>query len=325
MKASCDAAVNVRMASQVIACVVEFAKARWRNYQSKFRHNPGRDSWIYLCVVIVGATLSIVCLLEPVLQSRCDLPTPKTFPYKNPLYDASPCRRMRYATLLGLTPEETDMGRRMLSAVALTAMIGYERRQADRPAGIRTMSVTGLGAACFTISSIYAFESGAVTWDASRVSAAIPTGVGFLGSALIFKDKMDNGEFMVSGLATAASVWISAAVGVACGGALYYAAAFCTFVVCTVLRFGPRGHGDRPEDGEREQENFGRKETERERLEVSPVDVNNSSRAVSRDIPGGEKTPLLAPSMNIQLSRAPSRVSAPPKSKDDMGSLASHT
>ncbi|KAA8497722.1 Protein MgtC [Porphyridium purpureum] len=297
--------------------VSAFVKARWTRYQKKFRHNPGRDSWIYLCVVLVGATLSMVCLLEPVLHNHCDLPRPKTFPYKNPLFDDSPCRRMRYRELLGLTPEETDMGRRMFSAVALAAMIGYERRQADRPAGIRTMSVTGLGAACFTISSIYAFESGAVTWDASRVSAAIPSGVGFLGSALIFKEKMENGEFMVSGLATAASVWISAAIGVACGGALYYPAAFCTFVVCSVLRFGPRGRSHHDEEDEDDDcEEAQEEETAEEQADCASDDVRSESASVSAANPGvSEKTPLL-PGISKRTSGRQSIVSGAPSLAD---------
>jgi len=66
-------------------------------------------------------------------------------------------------------------------AVFLGALIGYERRESDRPAGIRTMSLVSLGSALFTINSTFGFVSGPMGWDASRVSAAIPSGVGFLG------------------------------------------------------------------------------------------------------------------------------------------------
>ena len=82
-------------------------------------------------------------------------------------------------------------------------------------------------------------------WDPARVSAALPSGVGFLGAALICKDvEKDSltGEVqqIVRGPNTAASVWLSAAVGVACGGGLYFVAAFTTALMLTLLRFGPR-------------------------------------------------------------------------------------
>ena len=72
-------------------------------------------------------------------------------------------------------------------AVLFGGFIGWERRNADRPAGIRTMALVSLGACLFSICSTFAFLTGPMSWDSSRVSAAIPSGVGFLGSALIFK------------------------------------------------------------------------------------------------------------------------------------------
>eukprot|EP00555_Chaetoceros_dichaeta_P013789 CAMPEP_0198269682 /NCGR_PEP_ID=MMETSP1447-20131203/42209_1 /TAXON_ID=420782 /ORGANISM="Chaetoceros dichaeta, Strain CCMP1751" /LENGTH=177 /DNA_ID=CAMNT_0043961359 /DNA_START=60 /DNA_END=593 /DNA_ORIENTATION=+ len=83
-----------------------------------------------------------------------------------------------------------------------------------------------------------------MTWDGSRVSAAIPSGVGFLGAGLIFKnaEKDENGDMShsVHGITTAASLWISAAVGIACGGELYFAATHSVAVMLLLLRFGPR-------------------------------------------------------------------------------------
>ena len=70
--------------------------------------------------------------------------------------------------------------------------IGYERRISDRPAGIRTMGLVSLGSCFFTIGSIAAFRSSTMGWDASRVSAAIPSGVGFLGAGLIWKGCSDH-------------------------------------------------------------------------------------------------------------------------------------
>ena len=93
-------------------------------------------------------------------------------------------------------------------------------------------------------------------WDASRISAAIPSGVGFLGAGLIFKqaekdEKSGDVTHVVHGLTTAASLWLSAAVGVAVGGTLYFAAIFGTAVMLVLLRFGPRfqdSHDDHEED-----------------------------------------------------------------------------
>lgn len=94
-------------------------------------------------------------------------------------------------------------------------------------------------------------------WDASRVAAAIPSGVGFLGAGLIFKKEEkgvggDNNH-VVHGLTTAASLWLSAAVGIACGGDLYMPASFCVAIMLLLLRFGPR-HAEEMDDGDYDEE-----------------------------------------------------------------------
>ena len=72
-------------------------------------------------------------------------------------------------------------------SIVMGSIIGFERRRADRPAGIRTMAMVCLGSCVFTIDSMFAFVDGTMGWDSSRVSAAIPSGVGFLGAASIWK------------------------------------------------------------------------------------------------------------------------------------------
>lgn len=89
----------------------------------------------------------------------------------------------RFAFLLGLTPLECSLCRRLLLSVVLGMMIGFERRRPDRPAGVRTMSLVSLGSCIFTIDSMFAFSSSPDSWDSSRVAAAIPSGVGFLGAS----------------------------------------------------------------------------------------------------------------------------------------------
>lgn len=84
-----------------------------------------------------------------------------------------------------------------------------------------------------------------MNWDGSRVAAAIPSGVGFLGAGIIWKQENKDGDgHTVSGLTTAASIWLSAAVGIACSGELYFAATFSVAVMLLLLRFGPRTPSD---------------------------------------------------------------------------------
>mmetsp|Transcript_10297 Transcript_10297/g.17077 ORF Transcript_10297/g.17077 Transcript_10297/m.17077 type:complete len:416 (-) Transcript_10297:357-1604(-) len=175
--------------------------------------------------------------------------------YNNPDYNTDPCRYLRLPWLAGLTLEECDFCRRMLVSVLLGGAIGYERRSSDRPAGIRTMGLVSLGACFFTVSSISAFKSSTMGWDASRVTAALPSGVGFLGAALIWKGtvNVDSQEMhQVHGLTTAASVWLSAAIGVGAGGALYFVSVYSTMLIVLVLRFGPKLYleEDEPEEEE---------------------------------------------------------------------------
>ena len=90
-----------------------------------------------------------------------------------------------------------------------------------------------------------------LTGDASRISAAIPSGVGFLGAGLIFKkEDKETASMVVHGLTTAASVWLSAAVGIACGGELYFAASFGVAIMMLLLRFGPRSIDHSEDDDE---------------------------------------------------------------------------
>lgn len=113
------------------------------------------------------------------------------------------------------------------------AVIGAERKSRHKPAGLRTHALVGLGAALFTIISVYGFLefSGPpyfrTNMDPARIAAQIVVGVGFIGGGLIFKD--DN---KVSGLTTAASIWLTAALGTAIGAGMYF-----TALIAAVLGF----------------------------------------------------------------------------------------
>ncbi len=103
-------------------------------------------------------------------------------------------------------------------AFALSASIGLEREWRQKSAGLRTHTLVGVGAALFVIVSKYGFDDvlgSHVVLDPSRVAAQVVTGIGFIGGGLIFV----RGD-AVRGLTTAAIVWMTAAIGMACGAGL---------------------------------------------------------------------------------------------------------
>jgi putative Mg2+ transporter-C (MgtC) family protein len=103
-------------------------------------------------------------------------------------------------------------------AFVLSSCIGMEREWRQKSAGLRTHTLVGVGAALFLIVSKYGFSDvlgPRVVLDPSRVAAQIVTGIGFIGGGLIFV----RGD-AVRGLTTAAIVWITAAIGMACGAGL---------------------------------------------------------------------------------------------------------
>lgn len=105
---------------------------------------------------------------------------------------------------------------RAVVASGLGCVIGYERKNRDKSAGMRTHAIVCLGAALIMIVSKYCFYDVA-DYDASRVAAQIVSGVGFLGTGMIF---IKNS--IVSGLTTAAGVWTTAGVGMAIGAGAYF-------------------------------------------------------------------------------------------------------
>ena len=123
---------------------------------------------------------------------------------------------------------EVEMILRLLLAAALGAIIGYQRERAKKPAGLRTHVLICIGAALFTIASIYGF--GAAD-DTARVAAGVVAGVGFLGAGAIIR----GGEGVLAGLTTAATRWSVAGIGLAAGAGLYLASVVATALVLIVL------------------------------------------------------------------------------------------
>jgi putative Mg2+ transporter-C (MgtC) family protein len=114
-----------------------------------------------------------------------------------------------------------------LVAVACGAMVGGERQRHEKPAGLRTLILVCLGATVFTLVS-FAFTS--TTGDSGRVAAQIVTGIGFLGAGAIL-----HGGTSVTGMTTAATIWMMAAVGMTVGAGYAPAGLGLSLLVRTVL------------------------------------------------------------------------------------------
>jgi len=120
------------------------------------------------------------------------------------------------------------------TAILSGAFMGFERKFKDKPAGLKTYTLVSLGAAVFIIISLL-FESVDST-DMTRIVGQVVVGVGFLGAGVILQD---GKNIKVKGLATAATIWCSAAAGCLAGFGLYLPLLFFTiFVVAINLVFG---------------------------------------------------------------------------------------
>ena len=115
----------------------------------------------------------------------------------------------------------------VLAAITCGAIIGTERERQDKPAGLRTLILVCLGSAVFTMVS-YAFTT--TTGDSGRVAAQIVTGIGFLGAGAILHSRT-----IVSGMTTAAAIWMTAAIGITVGVGLPAAGVGLTLLVRAIL------------------------------------------------------------------------------------------
>jgi putative Mg2+ transporter-C (MgtC) family protein len=126
----------------------------------------------------------------------------------------------------------------LLATFVLCSLIGAERQVRQKVAGYRTHVLVGLGSCTFTLISAYGFSAALPpggTMDPARIAAQIVSGIGFLGAGVIFK-----GRNVVRGLTTAASIWVAAAVGMACGaGMLSLALSLTAFHLITLYVVSP--------------------------------------------------------------------------------------
>lgn len=117
---------------------------------------------------------------------------------------------------------------RLFIAALLGMMIGAERKNRNKSAGIRTHAIIALGAALMMVVSKYGFADVAKV-DASRVASQVVSGIGFLGAGVIF---IRNN--LVNGLTTAAGMWATAGVGMALGSGMYVLGVTSAVLMCVV-------------------------------------------------------------------------------------------
>ncbi|TCP66243.1 MgtC/SapB family protein [Baia soyae] len=130
---------------------------------------------------------------------------------------------------------EWEMVLRLMVAAVLGGLVGWEREVNNHPAGFRTHILVSVGSALIMLISIYAFvpfmeADRRFLFDPARLSAQVVSGIGFLGAGTILRQGVT-----VSGLTTAASLWVIAAIGLAVGSGFYFAAVITTLLVLVSL------------------------------------------------------------------------------------------
>ncbi len=113
------------------------------------------------------------------------------------------------------TPDTVEVAMRIAAALVAGAVIGIDRELQRKPAGLRTHSLVSIGAALVVVASL---RAGGDADAVSRVVQGIITGIGFLGGGVILQLEAER---RIEGLTTAASIWVAAGLGVACGAGLW--------------------------------------------------------------------------------------------------------
>lgn len=124
---------------------------------------------------------------------------------------------------------EKDVVINLFLILILSGLVGFERERHDRPAGLRTHILVGVGSTVLMMISI-SMNQLYVESDAGRIAAQVVSGIGFLGAGTIIKE-----GFSVKGLTTAASLWGMAAIGLAVGGKYYFLSIISTLLIIITL------------------------------------------------------------------------------------------
>jgi putative Mg2+ transporter-C (MgtC) family protein len=125
---------------------------------------------------------------------------------------------------------------RLVLAALFGAVLGYERERSGRSAGLRTNLLVSAGSALMTIISLDLFPafsgsaSSALRMDPARIAAQIVVGIGFIGAGVIIKERGG-----IRGLTTAATLWLVAGIGMACGAGMFFIATATTLIALTAL------------------------------------------------------------------------------------------
>lgn len=125
------------------------------------------------------------------------------------------------------------MGIQILTAVILGGLVGFDREQKMKSAGIKTNMLICIGATLYTAVSLLNQQSAGELADPNRIAAQIVSGIGFLGAGAIIR----GGKGHIVGLTTAATIWVVAAIGVTIGSGYPVVAVIFTLTILVVLRF----------------------------------------------------------------------------------------
>jgi putative Mg2+ transporter-C (MgtC) family protein len=133
------------------------------------------------------------------------------------------------------TADDLQMLWRLLAGLAAGALIGYERSYHGRPAGFRTHALVCMASSLLMLVTVYEAHwvravSDSIRLDPTRMAQGIMTGIGFLGAGVIFKEGL-----IVRGLTTAASIWMTASIGILVGVGFWMPALFGTIATLIVL------------------------------------------------------------------------------------------
>jgi putative Mg2+ transporter-C (MgtC) family protein len=132
----------------------------------------------------------------------------------------------------GFNASLSDITIRLVLATVLSSLIGIERQVHGKSAGLRTNALVGLGSAAMTLSGILIADASTKTMavDPTRMASIIIQGIGFIGAGAIIQ-----ASGAVRGLTTAATLWVVAGIGIACGFGLWEVAVIMTALVLIVL------------------------------------------------------------------------------------------
>ncbi|ACX66870.1 putative Mg2+ transporter-C (MgtC) family protein [Paenibacillus sp. cl141a] len=121
---------------------------------------------------------------------------------------------------------------RLLFAALLGGLIGWERERRNKQAGLKTHLLVAVGSTLIMLTSIYGFDSALINhpnarFDPARLAAQVVSGIGFLGAGAILR----RSNHIISGLTTAATLWVAAAIGLSVGSGFYWPAIITTAIV----------------------------------------------------------------------------------------------